>query len=67
MGWPVGFVSGLRRNYGDGPLWIRVGAGEALLLLGRAATRRGLEGSPDPFAADPEPKRAACSASSPGR
>jgi len=65
-GLAVGFVSGLRRNYGDGPLWIRVGAGEALLLLGRAATRRGLEGSPDPFAADPEPKRSSMQRFQPG-
>jgi len=35
-------------------------SGEALLLLGRDSIRVALEGSPDPFAADPEPKRAGC-------
>jgi cytochrome P450 len=53
----VSFVAGLKRSYGDGPLWIRVAQDEALLLLGRDAIRKGLEGSPDPFASDPEPKR----------
>ncbi len=57
-GLAVGFIAGLRRSYGDGPLWIRVAKDEALLLLGRDAIRHGLERSPDPFAADPEPKRA---------
>jgi hypothetical protein len=55
----VSFLSGLRRSYGDGPLWIRVGKDEALLLLGRDAVRHGLEHAPDPFAADPEPKKSA--------
>ena len=32
---------------------------EALLLLGRDAIRRGCEQAPDPFAADPEPKKSA--------
>lgn len=53
----VSFIAGLKRSYGEGPLWIRVAQDEALLLLGRAAIRRGLEGSPEPFAADPDPKR----------
>ncbi len=57
-GLAVGFMAGLQRSCGDGPLWIRVAKDEALLLLGRDAIRHGLEGSPDPFAADPEPKRA---------
>jgi cytochrome P450 len=58
-GFAVGFMAGLVRSYGEGPLWIRVAKDEALLLLGRDAIRRGLEGSPDPFAADPEPKKSA--------
>jgi cytochrome P450 len=57
----VGFVSGLKRSYGEGPLWVRVAAGEALLLLGRDSIRVALEGSPDPFAADPEPKKSGMS------
>lgn len=53
------FLSDLRRTYGNGPVWIRVLADEALLVFGRDAVRQPLEGSPDPFAADPEPKRSA--------
>jgi hypothetical protein len=56
-GLAVRFVAGLKRSYGEGPMWIRVAKDEALLLLGREAIRRALEGSPEPFAADPEPKR----------
>jgi hypothetical protein len=58
-GFAVGFLAGLRRSYGDGPLWIRVAKDEALLLLGRDAIRKGLEQNPDPYAADPEPKKSA--------
>ncbi len=56
-GLAVSFINGLRRSYGEGPLWIRVAKDEALLLLGRDAIRHGLEGSPAPFAPDPEPKK----------
>src|SRR5581483_5308475 len=52
-----GFMAGLRRSYGNGPLWIRVAKDEALLLLGEEAIRKVLERSPDPFASDPEPKK----------
>lgn len=55
----TGFMSGLKRGYGNGPLWIRAGSDNALLILGEAAIRRVLDGSPDPFASDPEPKRSA--------
>jgi cytochrome P450 len=58
-GFAVGFMAGLKRSYGEGPLWIRVAKDEALLLLGPDAIRHALEGSPDPFAADPEPKKSA--------
>ena len=50
-------VAKLKVRHGDGALSIRVGKDPAVLLLGRDAIRRALEGSPDPFAADPEPKR----------
>jgi hypothetical protein len=60
-GLAVGFVASLKRSYGDGPVWIRVAKDEGLLLLGRGPIRRVLEGSPDPFAADPEPKRSGMS------
>src|ERR1700737_2200892 len=55
----IGFMSGLKRSYGEGPLWIRVAKNEALLLLGRDAIREGLEGSPDPWAAIPRPNKSA--------
>jgi cytochrome P450 len=51
------FMAGLRRMYGDGPVWIRVAKDEALLLIGSEPIRFALGGSPDPFAADPEPKK----------
>jgi cytochrome P450 len=50
-------VDGLRRRYGAGPVLVRVLANRALLLLSAGDIRRALEGSPDPFAPDPEPKR----------
>jgi cytochrome P450 len=53
------YMSGLHRSYGDGPLWIRVAKDEALLLLGPEAIRFALDQSPDPFAADPQPKKSA--------
>jgi hypothetical protein len=65
-GLAVSFLNGLRRSYGEGPLWIRVAKDEALLLLGRDAVRHGLEGSPDPFAADPEPKKSGMEHFQPG-
>jgi cytochrome P450 len=52
-----GFMEGMKRSYGDGPVWVRVAKDESLLLLGEAPIRHVLQGSPDPFAADPEPKR----------
>jgi hypothetical protein len=58
-GLAIGFMAGLKRSYGDGPVWIRVAKDEVLLLLGREPIRRALEGAPEPFAADPEPKRSA--------
>ncbi len=58
-GLAVGFIAGLKRSYGEGPLWIRVVKDEVLLVLGRDAIRHALEHAPDPFAADPEPKRSA--------
>ena len=61
----VGFMSGLRRSYGDGPVWIGIppipAKSEALLLIGADPIRRALEGSPDPFASDPEPKKSGMS------
>lgn len=53
----LGFMTSLKRTYGEGPLWIRVAKDNAVLVLGREAVRRVLEASPDPFASDPEPKK----------
>jgi cytochrome P450 len=53
----VGLIEGLRRSYGPGPVWVRVVADKALLVLSRDDVRRVLEGSPHPFAPDPEAKR----------
>jgi hypothetical protein len=52
-----GFMEGMRRSYRDGPVWVRVAKDEALLLIGEGPIRHALEGSPAPFAADPDPKR----------
>src|SRR5947209_1524505 len=53
----VGFMAGLKRSYGDGPVWIRVAKNNAVLVLGQEPIRRVLGESPDPFASDPEPKK----------
>ncbi len=55
--WGVRLLRGMRRNYGGSPVWVRVGPSPALLLLDVDDVRRLLEGSPDPFASDPEAKR----------
>jgi cytochrome P450 len=53
----VALLSGMRRSYGGGPVWVRVIRDRALLVLSPEGVRRVLEGSPHPFAADPEAKR----------
>ncbi len=55
--WAVRLLRGMRRTYGGSPVWVRVGPSQALLLLDVADVRRLLEGSPDPYASDPEAKR----------
>jgi cytochrome P450 len=50
-------VDAIRRRHGPGPVWVRVLTKPALLVLSTDDIRRVLGGSPDPFAADPEPKR----------
>ena len=54
--WAVRLLRGMRRAYGS-PVWVRMGAPPALLALEVPDVRRVLEGSPDPFASDPETKR----------
>jgi cytochrome P450 len=55
--WAVRLLRGMRRTYGGSPVWVRLGTSPALLLLATDDVRRMLEGSPDPFASDPEAKR----------
>jgi len=56
-GHAVRFMSGLRRNHGPGPVWIRVMKDRALLMLEVDDVRRVLERSPEQFASDPPAKR----------
>ena len=53
----LGFLRGLSRRHAPGPVWVRVVRDRALLVLSRDDVRRVLDGSPDPFASDPETKR----------
>ena len=53
----VRLLTGMRRRYRGGPVWIRLMRDRALLLLDVADIRMALEGSPAPFAADPPAKR----------
>jgi cytochrome P450 len=55
--WAVGLLEGMRRNYGGKPVWVRVVTDPALLLFSVDDIRAALEGSPEPFAPDPEAKR----------
>lgn len=55
-GQAISFMRGLRRSYAPGPVRIRVGGKEALLLLSPRDVRRVLEESPTVFASDPDPK-----------
>jgi cytochrome P450 len=56
-GWAVGLLSGMRNRHSGGPVWVRVMTDRALLMLTPADAHRALEGSPDPFAPDPNGKR----------
>ena len=56
-GHAVGLLAGMSRGHSGGPVWVRVVRERALLLLTPADVHRALEGSPDPFAADPSAKR----------
>lgn len=53
----TGLLAGMSRRYGGGPVWVRMGLDEALLLLDPADIGRVLEGSTDDYAGDPEAKR----------
>jgi len=51
-------LAALQQRYGDGPLWIRNGKNNVLLVFGPDQIQFALGSAPDPFASDPEPKRA---------
>jgi cytochrome P450 len=53
----AGAIAGLRERHGPGPIWVRAGGEKLLLALRTEDARRALEGSPAPFAPDPEAKR----------
>ena len=55
--WAVRLLRDMHRAHGGSPVWVRLGTSPALLLLDTDDVRRMLEGSPDPFASDPEAKR----------
>jgi cytochrome P450 len=50
-------IAGLRDGHGSGPIWVKAGGDRMLLALATADIRRVLEGSPEPFAPDPDAKR----------
>jgi cytochrome P450 len=56
-GQAVGLLRGIRRARGPGPVWVRAGTDRMLLVLSTEHVRRVLEGSPEPFAPDPDAKR----------
>ncbi|MDT5009469.1 MAG: hypothetical protein QOH57_1086 [Mycobacterium sp.] len=58
-------VEGLVRSHGPGPFYVRVAKDEALLLTNPDDLQFVLDGSPDPFASDPPPKRKGMSAFQP--
>jgi cytochrome P450 len=56
-GQAVRLLGGFSRRHGGRPVWVRVVKDRALLLLDVDDVKRALEGSPHPFASDPEAKR----------
>lgn len=50
-------IADIRRAHGPGPVWVRAGGDRVLLAQATDDVRRVLEGSPEPFAPDPEAKR----------
>jgi len=64
-GQAVGVMRGMRRAHGSRPLWVHLVKDRALLLLDVEDVARALDGSPQPFAADPPAKRSGMSAFQP--
>jgi cytochrome P450 len=56
-GHAVSLIGDLRRKHGPGPFWVRAGGDRAVLVTAESDIRRVLEGSPEPFAPDPDAKR----------
>jgi cytochrome P450 len=50
-------IDEIRHSDGPGPVWVRAGGDRMLLTLATEDVRRVLEGSPQPFAPDPDAKR----------
>jgi cytochrome P450 len=61
----VSTIGAIRRRHGSGPVWVRAGGDRMLLALDTEDVRRVLEGSPHPFAPDPDAKRRGMSAFQP--
>lgn len=55
----VRFVEGMRRRHGPGPVILRLGFRDQAVILSPKHVVRVLEGTPEPFAADPSEKRSA--------
>ena len=49
-------LTAMHRRYGDGPVWVKVGGKQTLLVFGPDQIRFVLSHAPEPFASDPEPK-----------
>jgi cytochrome P450 len=56
-GHAVSLLEGMNRSYEGGPVWVKVARDDAVLLLDPADVARALDGSPDPYASDPDAKR----------
>ena len=53
----IAAIGAIRRSHGAGPVWVKAGGDRMLLLTRTQDIRRALEGSPEPFAPDPDAKR----------
>lgn len=53
----VTLLAGMSRRHDGGPVWVRAGLDEALLLLDPQDVARVLQGAPENYGSDPEAKR----------
>jgi cytochrome P450 len=49
-------LTAMHRRYGNGPIWVKVGSEQTLVVFGPEQIRFVLSEAPEPFASDPEPK-----------